>query len=325
MSPDRRHVLRLSAAAAVAPLAALRARAAGWPDRPARIIVPVAPGGALDIIARLIAQRLGERLGQTFLVENRPGAATNIGIEAVVRAAPDGYTLLLVPGSVTVNATLYDDLPFDFLRDIAPIALITRLPLVMETNLAVPARDVKEFIAWGKANRGKVSMATSGIGTPQHMAGELFNQMTGLDMTPVPFGGGGPALVSLIGEQVQVMFSPLPESIGSVRDDKVRALAVTTAERLSALPDTPTVAETIPGFEAISWQGLGAPKGTAPEIVERLNKEVNAIVEEPAISARLRDLGSLPAPMSVDAFRRFIVDETDKWSKVIRAAHMKAR
>jgi tripartite-type tricarboxylate transporter receptor subunit TctC len=300
------------------------ARAQAYPTRPVRIIVPVPPGGALDILARLMGQWLSERLGQPFVIESRPGAGTNIGVETVVRAPADGYTLLLIPGSVTVNATLYEKLNFNFIRDIVPIAMISGLPLVMEVNPSVPARTVPEFIAYAKSNPGKVSMASSGNGTPQHVAGELFKMMTGVDMLHVPYRGGAPALTDLIGGQVQVMFSPLPESIETIKAGKVRALAVTTAARSEALPEVPTVADSVPGFETSTWQGIGAPKNTSAEIVERLNKEINAALADPKIKAHLAVLGSVPMPMSATNFAKFIVAETEKWAKVIRAANIKA-
>lgn len=323
MKLARRQFLQLTAGAAALPAVSRFAWAQAYPTRPVRIIVPVPPGGALDILARLMGQWLSERLGQPFVIENRAGAGTNIGVEAVVRASADGYTLLLIPGSVTVNATLYEKLNFNFIRDIVPIAMISSLPLVMEVNPSVPARTVAEFIAYAKSNPGKVSMASSGNGTPQHVAGELFKMMTGVDMLHVPYRGGAPALTDLIGGQVQVMFSPLPESIESIKAGKVRALAVTTAARSEALPELPTVADSVPGFEAGTWQGIGAPKNTPAEIVERLNKEINAALADPKIKAHLAVLGSVPMPMSPANFEKMIVAETEKWAKVIRAANIK--
>ncbi len=299
------------------------AKAASYPERPVKIVVPVAAGGALDINARIIAQWLTERLHQSFIIENKPGAATNLAIEYVVRAPADGYTLLLVPGSVSVNATLFEKLNFNFLRDITPVAMISKLPLVMEVNLSIPAQNVKEFVAYGKANPGKINMATSGNGTPHHIAGALFSLTTGVEMVPVPFGGGAPALVSLMGEHVQVMFSPLPESIGSIKAGKVRALAVTTASRVDALPDVPTVAETLPGYEASSWQGMGVPTGTPREIVDLLNREINAGLTDPKVRQSISELGSVPTVMSPGEFRQMIADETKKWGEVIRAANIK--
>ena len=324
MSLLRRQFLRLAAGAAVLPALSHGAWALDYPARPVRLVVPVPPGGALDVLARLIGQWLSEKLGQPFIVENRSGAGTNIGIETVVRAPADGYTLLLIPGSVTINATLNGKLPFNFIRDIVPIARISSLPLVMEVNPSVPAKTVPEFVAYAKANPGKVAMASGGSGTPQHIAGELFKLMTGVEMVHVPYRGGAPALTDLLGGQVQVYFSPLPESIGSIRAGKVRALAVTTAARSPALPDVPTVAQSVPGFEASTWQGIGAPAGTPADIVALLNKEINAALADPKIDTRLADLGSVPAPMPPSDFKKFIVAETEKWAKVIKAANIRA-
>jgi tripartite-type tricarboxylate transporter receptor subunit TctC len=284
--------------------------------------VPVAPGGALDIIARIIGQQLSARLGQPFVIENRPGAGTNIGIEAAVRASADGYTLLLIPQSVTTNATLYENLSFNFIRDIVPVAMLSSLPLVMEVSPEVPAKTVAEFIAYAKSNPGKVTMASGGTGSASHVGGELFKLMTGIDMLHVPYRGGSPALTDLIGGQVQVMFSPLPESIGAIKAGNVRALAVATAARSEALPEVPTVADSVPGFEASTWQGIGAPRNTPDEIVERLNKEINAVLADPKIRERLAELGSVPTPMSPADFKNLIVAETAKWGKVIRAANI---
>ncbi len=320
MKLPRRQLLHLAAGAAALPVFPRIARAQAYPTRPVRIVVPVPPGGALDILARLIGQWLSDRLGQTFVIENRPGGGTNIGVEAVVRAPPDGYTLLLIPGSVTVNATLYQHLNFNFIRDIVPIAMISSLPLVMEVNLSNPAKTVPEFISWAKANPGKVSMASGGTGTPSHIGGEFFKMMTGIDMLHVPYRGGAPALTDLMGGQVQVYFSPLPESISNIKGGKVRALAVTTAKRSEALPDVPTIGESVPGFEANTWQGIGAPKDTPAEVVVTLNKEINAALADGKIKARLAELGSVPTPMSPAEFEKFIVDETAKWGKVIREA-----
>jgi len=324
MTLRRRQFLRLAAGAAVLPAVPGSAGAQAYPARPVRIIVPVPPGGALDIHARLIGQWLSDHMGQSFLVENRPGASTNLGVGVAARAAPDGYTLLLIPGSVAVNDTLYTNLPFKFLRDIVPIAMISSFPLVMEVNLDVPAKTVPEFIAYAKANPGKVSMASSGNGSPQHIAGTFFQMMTGTQLIHVPYHGGAPAITDLMGGQVQVYFSPLPESMAVITSGKVRALAVTTAKRSPALPDVPTVGESVPGFEASTWQGIGAPTGTPAEIVVRLNAEINAALADAKIKQRLAVLGSEPMPMSPAAFRTFIAAETDKWAKVIRAAHITA-
>lgn len=321
--PHRRQFLHLATCAAALPVVSRIAQAQAYPSRPVRIVVPVAPGGALDIIARLMAQWLSDHLRQTFVVENRPGGGTNIGIEAVVRAPTDGYTLLLIPQSVTANATLYEHLSFNFIRDIIPIAMISSLPLVMEVNVSNPAKTVPEFIAWAEANPGKVNMASGGTGSASHIGGELFKIMTGIEMLHVPYRGGAPALTDLIGDQVQVYFSPLPESISTIKSGKVRALAVTTAKRSEALPEVPTIGETISGFEASTWQGIGAPNGTPEEIVVTLNKEINAALADEKIKARLAELGSVPMPMSPADFAKLIVDETEKWGKVIRAASVK--
>ena len=319
----RRLFLQLAAGAAALPALPRLARAQAYPARPVHLVVPVAPGGALDILARLIGQWLTDHMGQTFVIENRPGAGTNIGVDVVAHAAPDGYTLLLIPQSVTTNATLYKDLNFNFLRDIVPIAMISKLPLVMEITNSIPAKTVPEFIAYAKANPGKISMASGGSGSASHIGGEFFKMKTGIDMVHVPYRGGAPALVDLIGGQVQIMFSPLPESLAAIKAGKVRALAVTTAERSQALPDLPTVAETIPSFEASTWQGIGAPKGTPAEIVDKLNKEINAALADPKIKERLADLGSIPTPLSPAAYEKLIADETDKWGQVIREANIK--
>jgi tripartite-type tricarboxylate transporter receptor subunit TctC len=319
----RRQFLHLAAgAAALAVPRIADAQAQTYPSRPVRLVVPVAPGGALDILARLIGQWVSERLGQPFVIENRPGAGTNLGVEAVVRSPADGYTLLLIPGSVTVNATLYDNLPFNFIRDIAPIAMISRLPLVMEVSPSVPARSVAEFITYAKAHPGKISMGSGGTGSPSHIAGELFKLKTGIDMVHVPYRGGAPALTDLIGGQIQVMFSPLPESIAAIKAGQVIALAVTTTMRSEALPDVPVVADVVPGFEASTWQGIGAPKQTPAEIIDKLNRQVNAALADSNIRARLADLGSVPSPMTPGEFENYIVAETEKWAGVIRAAHI---
>ncbi len=320
MKPHRRAFLNLIAGAAVLPGLSRIAMAQVYPSRPVRIIVPVPPGGALDIIARLIGQWLSDHLGQTFVVENRPGGGTNIGIDAVAHSAADGYTLLLIPQSVTTNATLFQHLNFNFIRDIAPVAMISSLPLVMEVGLSHPAKTVPEFIAWAKANPGKVNMASGGTGSASHIGGELFKIMTGIDMQHVPYKGGAPAVTDLMGGQVQVYFSPLPESISVIKGGKVRALAVTTAKRVASLPDVPTVGESVPGFQINTWQGIGAPKNTPVAIVATLNKEINAALADGKIKARLAQLGSEPNPMSPAEFEKQIVDETAKWAKVIRDA-----
>jgi tripartite-type tricarboxylate transporter receptor subunit TctC len=318
----RRRFLHLAASAAAFSAASGIAAAESYPTRPVTIIVPVPPGGALDILARLMGQWLTERLGQAFVIENRPGAGTNLGVDVVVRAAPDGYTLLLIPGSVTANATLYTNLNFNFIRDIAPVAMISSLPLVMVVNPSNPAKTVPEFIAWAKANPGKVSMASGGTGSTSHIGGELFKLMTGIDMVHVPYHGGAPALTDLMGGQIQVYFSPLPEVLAAIQGGKVRALAVTTATRSPVLPDVPTIAESVPGFEASTWQGIGAPKKTPADIITKLNAEINAGLADPKIKTKLADLGSVPMPMSPAEFEKYIADETAKWAKVIHEAHI---
>jgi tripartite-type tricarboxylate transporter receptor subunit TctC len=325
MTLPRRRFLHLAAGAAAFSAFSRAVRAQGYPSRAVRIVVPVPPGGALDILARLIGQWLSARLGQPFVIENRPGGGTNIGIEAVVRAPADGYTLLLVPGSVPVNTSLHRKLNFNFIRDIVPIAMISKIPLVMEVNPSVPARTVPEFIAHARANPGKLIMASGGIGSTSHVGGELFKLRTGLDMLHVPYRGGAPALTDLIGGQVHMYLSYLPESIAAVKAGQVRALAVTTAARSAALPDLPSVGDFVPGFEASSWQGIGAPRNAPAEVVATLSREVNAALADPKIKARLADLGSTPTPMSPRDFEAFIVAETDKWAKVIREAKITPR
>jgi len=317
----RRAFLNLMAGAAVAPSLSgvVRAQAA-YPTRAVHIIVPTPAGGALDIIARLMAQWLTDHMGQSFVVENKPGAGTNIGIDYVAHAPADGYTLLLIPQSVTTNATLFQHLNFDFIRDIVPIAMLSSLPLVMLVNVDNPAKTVPEFIKWAKANPGKVSMASGGTGSASHIGGELFKIMTGVDMLHVPYKGGAPAITDLMGGQIQVYYSPLPESIAVVKGGKVRALAVTTAKRAAALPDVPTIGESVPGFQINTWQGIGAPKDTPPEIVAALNKQINAGLADEKIKARLAQIGSEPNPMSPDEFEKAVVEETAKWEKVIKDA-----
>ena len=314
----RRQFLRLAAGAAALPLVGRVAWAQAYPTRPVRIIVPVAPGGALDIIARIVGQQLSGRLGQPFVIENRPGAGTNIGIEAAVRAAADGYTLLLIPQSVTTNATLYENLSFNFIRDIVPVAMLSSLPLVMEVSPQLPAKTVAEFIAYAKANPGKINWATSGNGTSVHLSGELFKLMTGVEMANIPYKGSAPALTDLIAGTVQVIFDNMPPSLPHIRAGKLRALAVTTATRSEALPDVPTVAETVPGYEASAFYGMSVPKGTPPEIIDKLNKEINAGLADPKVKARLADLGGMLVPGSPADFGKLVAAETDKWAKVIK-------
>ena len=320
----RRQFLQLAAGAAALPAATRIARAQAYPARPVRIIVGGPAGGTLDIVGRVTGQWLSERLGQSFVIENRPGGAgNNVATDAVVRARPDGYTFLLVALSNALNATLYEGLNYNFLRDIAPVASIVRVPLVMEVNQSVPARTVPEFIAYAKANSGKVNMASSGNGTSPQLAGELFKLMTGVDMAHVPYRGSPSALTDMLGGRIQVMFDLMPSSIELIRAGKLRALAVTTATRSEALPDIPTVGEFVPGYEASTWQGLGAPKNTPVEIVDRLNKEINAGLADPKVRARFADMGAAPFIGSPGGFGAFMAEETEKWAKVIKFANIK--
>jgi tripartite-type tricarboxylate transporter receptor subunit TctC len=323
MKLPRRNFLRLAASAAALPAMSHAATAQGYPTRPVRIIVPLAPGGATDIIARLIGQWLQDRLGQPFIIENRPGAGTNLGTEAVVRAPPDGYTLLLVSTPNAINATLYDKLNFNFIRDIAPVAGIINQPLVIVTNPSVLAKTVPEFIAYAKANPRKLNMASPGNATLNHVSGELFKMLAGVDMVHVPYRSGAPALTDLIAGQVQVMFPATVSSIEYIRDGRLRALAVTTATRSELLPYIPTVDQFVPGYEASGWFGLGAPKATPPEIVDKLNKEINASLADPKLKARLADLGGTVLAGSPADFAKLIAEETEKWAKVIKSAGIK--
>ena len=323
MKLPRRRFLHLAAGAAVLPAVSRVARAQAYPTRPVRIIVGFAPGGATDIMARLIGQWLSERLGQQFVVENRPGAAGNIATEAVVRSASDGYTLLLAHSVNAINATFYDKLNFDLIRDIAPVASIHREPNVMEVNPSVPVKTVPEFISHAKANPGRINMASAGNGSTSHLGGEWFKMMTGVNLVHVPYRGAGPALVDLLGGQVQVMFPTMSSSIEYIRAGKLRVLAVTTATRSPALPDVPTVNEFVPGYESSFWTGIGAPKNTPAEIVDKLNKEINAALADPKMKARLAELGSTALPGSPADFGKLIVDETEKWGKVVKFANIK--
>jgi tripartite-type tricarboxylate transporter receptor subunit TctC len=324
MKLPRRQFLHLAAGAAALPALPRVARAQAYPLRPVRIIVGAAPSGTYDIMARLIGQWLSERLGQQFVIENRPGAGTTIGTEAVVKAPPDGYTLLLVGAAAATSALLYDKLNFNLIRDIAPVAAISREPHILAVNPSVPARTVPEFIAYAKGSPGKISMASGGIGTVGHLSGELFKMMTGVNLVHVPYRGLGPALTDLLGGQVQVTFASTAPSIEHIRAGKLRALAATSATRSEMLPDVPTVAEFVPGYEASTWSGVGAPKGTPAEIIEKLNKEINAALADPKIKARLADLASAPLVGSAADFGKLIADETEKWGTVIRALNIKA-
>jgi len=319
----RRHLLHLAAGAAALPALSRVARAQVYPSRPVRIVVGFPAGGSFDVVARLFGQWLSERLGQPFIVENRSGAGGNIGTEVVVNAQPDGYTLLLVNDTHAVNATLYEKLNFNFIRDIAPIASIASVPNVMQVNPAVPAQSVSEFIAYAKANPGKINMASGGNGTPAHVSGELFKIMTGVNMLHVPYRGGAPAIADLIGGQVQVMFPNIPQTIEILKSGKLRPLGVTTATRLEVLPEVPTVGETVPGYETIGWIGLGAPRRTSAELIGRLNSEIQRALDDPKIKARLTDLGVTRVSGSPADFGKLIADETEKWGKVIRAANIK--
>ena len=319
----RRNFLHLATGAVVLPALSHIARAQAYPSRPVRLIVGFPPGGPVDIIARIMGQWLSERLGQQFIIENRPGAGGNIGAEAVVRAAPDGYTLLQISVANAFNATLYDKLNFNFIRDIVPIASIMRVPGVLEVNTSVPANTVPELIAHAKANPGKLNMASGGSGSAPHVYGELFKMMAGVNMLHVPYRGNAPALTDLLSGQVQVMFDTVPSSIQHIRAGKLRPLAATTTTRLEVLPDIPTISDFLPGYEGSGWQGIGAPNNTPPEIVNKLNKEINAGLFEPKIKARLAELGGTILALSPADFAKHIADETEKWGKVIKFAGIK--
>jgi tripartite-type tricarboxylate transporter receptor subunit TctC len=324
MKLPRRRFLHLVAGAATLPAVSRIASAQAYPSRPVRLIAPVAAGGTTDILARLIGQWLSERLGQPFVIENRPGAGNNVGTEAVVRAPADGYTLLLCGTPNATNATIYDKLNFNFIRDIAPVAGVIRGTYVMVVNPSVPAKSVPEFIAYAKANPRKVNKAATGTGTGDHIAGELFKMMAGVDLVHVPYRGGGPALTDLITGQVQVMFPNTVSSIEYIRAGRLRALAVTTVTRSDALPDIPTVGDFVPGYEASNWYGIGAPRNTPVEVIEKLNKETNAGLADPKLKAQFADLGGTVLPGTPADFGKLIADETEKWGKVIRAANIKA-
>jgi tripartite-type tricarboxylate transporter receptor subunit TctC len=324
MKLPRRNFLHLAAGAAALPAASRVARAQAYPARPVRIVVGFPAGGAPDIIARLIGQVLSERLGQQFVIENRPGAASNIGTEVVVKAPPNGYTLLMVVATNTVNATLYTNLNFDFIQDIAPVATVMRVPLVMVINPSFPIKSVPELIAHAKANPRKISYASGGAGGPDHMAAEYFKLVTETEMLHVPYRGLGPALTDLIGGQVQLIFATMPAAIEYIKASRLRALAVTTASRSEALPDVPIVADVLPGFEASQWYALCAPKKTPADIVATINQTVLAALADPKMKTRIAELGGVPMPMTPAEFGKFTADETEKWAKVIKFSGIKA-
>ena len=324
MKLPRRNFLHLAAGAAALPVVSRIASAQAYPSRPVRVIVPFGTAGVTDIIARLIGQWVSDRLGQQFVIENRPGAGGNIGTEVAVRAPADGYTLVVVGAPNAINATLYDKLSFDFIRDIAPVAPIVRFANVLDVNLSVPAKTLPEFIAYAKLNPGKINMASVGVGAPSHVSGELFKMMAGVNMVHVPYRSAGAALTDLISGQVQVYFGSTASSIEHIKAGKIRALGVTTAARSEALPDVPTIAEFVPGYEASGWLGVGAPRSTPGEIIDKLNAEINAALADPNLQARLADLGGTVVKGSPADFGKLIAEETEKWAKVIRAANIKA-
>jgi tripartite-type tricarboxylate transporter receptor subunit TctC len=320
---SRRELLCGAATVVALPVMARPAAAEAYPARPVHIMVGFAAGGPNDISARLMGQWLSQRLGQQFVVENRPGAAGNVATELVVQAPADGYTLLLVPAPAAINATLYPNLPFNFIRDVAPVGGILRVPEVMVVNPSVPAKTVPEFIAYAKANPGKINMASAGNGSVPHVAGELFRFMTGVDLVNVGYSGGGPALIDLIAGRVQVMFEPTLSTLPYIKAGQLRALAVSSAARSPALPDVPTVGEFVKGYEATAWFGIGAPRKTPAEIIEALNKDINAGLADPKLQQRILDLGGLPMPLSPAEFAQLIAGETEKWAKVIKFASIK--
>jgi tripartite-type tricarboxylate transporter receptor subunit TctC len=318
MKLSRRHFLQLASGAIALPASSRLARAQTYPNRPVRLIIGYTPGGSADLTARLMGQWLSEKLGQSFVVENRPGASTNIATEAVLRAAPDGYTLLLVAPANAINATLYDKLNFNFIREVEPVAGLIRFPNVVVVNPSVPVKSIPELIAYAKANPGKLNMASSGNGSTIHMSGELFKMLTDINMVHVPYRGGAPALTDLIAGQVQVMFDNLPTCAEHVKSGKLRGLAVTSTTRSEVLPDLPTVADFLPGYEASAWYGLGAPKDTPAEIVDRLNKVVNEILADPKVKAKFSEYGAILLPGSTADFGKLLADETEKWGKVVK-------
>jgi tripartite-type tricarboxylate transporter receptor subunit TctC len=323
MKRTRRAILHLAAGVAALPAVSHMASAQGYPSRPVRWIVCFSAGGPNDIVARVIGQYLSDFLGQQFIVENRVGAGGNVGMQSALSSVPDGYTVVFVGPNNAINATLYERLPFDFIRDSAPIAGTMRLTNVMEINLAVPAGNVAEFIAYAKANPRKINFASGGVGTSPHLSGELFMAMTGVELVHVPYRGTAPALTDLLAGEVQVLFDNLPGSIGHIRSGKVRALGVTASKRVPALPDVPTIGETVSGYEASVWYGMAAPKDTPPDVIETLNHAVNAVLADPKLQVRLAELGGEPMPMTPAKFGKLVAEETEKWARVIRAANIK--
>ena len=324
MKFQRRQFLQLVAGAAAVPATSRIARAQAYPARPVRLVIGYTPGGSADLTARLMGQWLSEKLGQSFVIENRPGGGTNIATEQALRATPDGYTLLLVAPANAINATLYDKLPFDFMKEMEPIAGIIRFPNVVVVHPSLPIKSIPELIAYAKANPGKLNMASSGNGSTIHMSGELFKMLTGINMQHVPYRGSAPALQDLLTNRVQVIFDNLPGSISHIKAGTLRALGVTAGKRSPALPDVPTIGETVPGYEAVVWYGIVAPKGTPPEIVATLNKAVNEVLADPKLNARLAELGGEPMPMTPAQFGKLIADETEKWAKVVKFSGAKA-
>ena len=322
MKLRRRRFLRLAAGGLALPAISRLAHAEGYPSRPVRWIVCFAAGGPNDVTARLVGQYLSEYFGQNFVIENRVGAGGNVGMEIALNASPDGYTIAFVGPNNAINATLYEKLPFDFIRDSVPVAGTMQLTNVMEVNLDVPVKNLAEFIAYAKANPGKINYASGGVGTSPHLCGELLKAMTGLDLLHVPYRGGAPALTDLLAGRVQMMFDNLPGSIGQIKTGKLRALGVTSAQRVAALPDVPTVGETVPGYEASIWYGIAVPRGTPPDIVAKLNGAVNAVLANPKLKGRMQELGGDPMPLTPDAFGHLVAQETEKWAKVIRGANI---
>jgi len=323
MKLPRRAFLHLAAGAAALPAVSRLARAQSYPSRPVHWIVSFSAGGANDTVARIIGQYLSDHLGQQFIIENRVGAGGNVGMESALSSAPDGYTIAFVGPNNAISATLYEKLPFDFIRDSVPVAGTMRLTNVMVVNPAVPANNVAEFIAYAKANPGKINFASGGVGTSPHLSGELFKAMTGVNLVHVPYRGGAPALTDLLAGQVQVLFDNLPGPIGHIRTGRVRALGVTASKRVDSIPDVPTIGETVPGYEATVWYGIAAPKGTPPEIVEKLNQAVNVVLANPKLQIRLAELGGEAMPMTPAEFGKLVADETEKWAKVVKFAGIK--